>query len=356
MVKEPGIYTREEILNQAQAWEKTLKYWIGRQKDLLKVYPPVEPQEVIFTGCGSSHYLSITAAANFRYFSGKNVRAVPSSEIIYFPELIFEGKNNFLLVAISRSGETSEVCRAVEEVSGKYPIYTVAVSSYAGSLLTRQCNSSLIPVGAEEQSVVMTKSFTTILLLIQMWIAVRMGNSRFLEQLQSLPTWGGRTLQDFQEKIKNFVQSHNFGQFVFLGGGPYYGLACESMLKMQEMALVPSEAYYPLEFRHGPISAVGSNTLVTYLDSGKVIPAEEKLLKEVKDLGAKVIWIGEKIDESKKKVTDLIFELSSGLEIFPRTILYLPITQLLAYYVSLSHGQDPDRPRYLSSVVKLDEV
>ena len=42
--------------------------------------------------------------------------------------------------------------------------------------------------------------------------------------------------------------------FVFLGSGPLYGIAQEGALKLQEMSLSYTQAYHPMEYRHGPIS------------------------------------------------------------------------------------------------------
>lgn len=54
-------------------------------------------------------------------------------------------------------------------------------------------------------------------------------------------------------------------QFVFLGGGWTVGLAAEAALRFREASLAWTEAYYAMEYRHGPIRVAGEHTLVWLL-------------------------------------------------------------------------------------------
>jgi glutamine---fructose-6-phosphate transaminase (isomerizing) len=69
------------------------------------------------------------------------------------------------------------------------------------------------------------------------------------------------------------------------------------------------------------------------------------VIKEIHALGAKTLTLGEK---------DTDIEFKSGIPESARDVLYLPVLQLLAYYRAISFGKNPDVPRNLSAVVKLD--
>jgi glucosamine--fructose-6-phosphate aminotransferase (isomerizing) len=130
----------------------------------------------------------------------------------------------------------------------------------------------------------------------------------------------------------------------FLGSGARYGLACELNLKMKEMSLTYSEAFHFLEFRHGPMSMVTSDSLIIGLISEENSSHEFSVLDDIRNLGGHVLSIGE-------SYTDISF--LSGVEEVFRNILYLPFGQMIAYERSMAKGLNPDHPNNLDSVVKL---
>jgi glucosamine--fructose-6-phosphate aminotransferase (isomerizing) len=137
----------------------------------------------------------------------------------------------------------------------------------------------------------------------------------------------------------------DFDRFYFLGSGSRYGLACEANLKMKEMSLTHSEPFHFLEFRHGPKSMVGSSTTVLGLLSEANFGREMQVLREMESLGARIVSLGQ-------AETDVVFE--SQLPQLVRNVLFLPVLQLMAYYRARAKGLDPDRPKNLDAVVKLN--
>ncbi|HRR51694.1 MAG TPA: SIS domain-containing protein, partial [Candidatus Cloacimonas sp.] len=126
------------------------------------------------------------------------------------------------------------------------------------------------------------------------------------------------------------------------------------ILLIKEMSLSISEAYQTLEYRHGPMSMVGSEVLIVFLMSERSIPEEKKLLLEMKKLGAHTFVICDRADKEIKENSDFIVELQSGVSEYARLILYMPITQLLGFYQARYKGLDPDNPKNLSQVVQIN--
>ena len=114
---------------------------------------------------------------------------------------------------------------------------------------------------------------------------------------------------------------------------------------MKEMTLTHSEPFHFLEFRHGPMSMVNQNTVVVGMVSTVNRQHEVKVLSEMKMLGGTVASIGE-------SEADVCFESNIPEEV--RSVLYLPVLQLMSFYRSLAKGLSPDRPTNLTAVVKLD--
>ena len=162
-------------------------------------------------------------------------------------------------------------------------------------------------------------------------------------------------LKSLPDKIRDFVTAHRFADYVFLGQGPFYGLACEGALKVTEMSVSYAQSFHTLEFRHGPKSIVGPETLLVFLLSESGYQAERETLEEMKSLGATTLVVANRADARSRAAADLLVELSLDAPELVRLAPYLFVEQLLGLYTGLKNGFDPDSPRNLSRVVLLDD-
>jgi glucosamine--fructose-6-phosphate aminotransferase (isomerizing) len=127
------------------------------------------------------------------------------------------------------------------------------------------------------------------------------------------------------------------------------------MLKMKEMSLSYSECFHTLEFRHGPMSMVDTQTLMIGLIGETAREQQFAVLKQMQSNGARTLGV---LDSADSKMEDAFTDrvlLQSEMPELWRAPLYLPILQLIAYERSISKGLDPDHPNNLTSVVVLDE-
>ena len=337
-------YTLNEILGQPAALKAILKEVELKRSKLLELFER-KPSDVIFVGCGSSYYLALSASSVFRELVKVNAIGLPSSEVFLYPTTLSEST---LLVSISRSGETTETILATKFAKQEKKAKVLAVTCYEESELAKISDVKIISHKGKEKSIVMTKSFTSMLMGAQAVSAVLSKKEQFYKGLSTLPEICETIIKENNSLAKEIGEDSSLKKFVFLGSGPLYGVACESMLKMKEMALAWSEAYHSLEFRHGPKSIVDPETLVVFLLSDSARSYEVNLVEEVRSLGAKVLAICEKPVDSEYTV-----EIRSDFNDFLRAPLYMPITQLLAYYKAVSRGLNPDVPKKLSQVVRL---
>ena len=344
----PGHHTYKEIVGQGEAWAASLAVAAAHAPELTKALDPSRG-DTLFIGCGSTYYLSQSAAAIWRAWTGCRAVGLPSSEVWLFPDLALARPAPALLVAVSRSGETTETLRAVETYGNRTEGDWLSVGCYPQSSLGRLAPLSLMTVKAEEESVAQTRSFTSMLVLTQA-LAGLAGGWRDLERLAGLPDVVNALIPACEALARRLGENEAIGRFVFLGAGANYGLANEAMLKMKEMSLSPSEAFHFMEFRHGPKSVVGPDMLVVGLVGDAAREQEGAVLGEMRDLGAKVLTIAERVEGLP---ADYAVELASGMDAVARAPLYLPILQLLAYYRSMAKGLDPDRPTNLDAVVRL---
>lgn len=344
-----GQHTLHEIMSQADAWADALSQFQNRREALAASWRSLQPREVIFTGCGSTHYLSQTAAWLLQALTGVPARGVPASELVFFGEQMAPHPQQTLLVAVSRSGTTSETQVAMQRFRELGGAAIWGITCYPESPVGAASDLMLPAVAAQEKSIAQTRSFSSMLLLAQAMAATVAGQESSV--LWALPDHA-RALLDATAPLTEALGSHGgLRQIFFLGSGPQVGVANEAMLKMKEMSISHSEAYHFMEFRHGPKSMVDAQSLVVALLGEAAFEHERAVLDEVAALGATTLALApayRAIDATH------VVRLPAELPWWAYPVLYLPTLQLLAYHRAVSRGLDPDSPRHLDAVVTLD--
>lgn len=340
---ENGKFTYEEIATQADAWSDALEIFRA-QKKALATLASGDYAQVLFTGCGSTYYLSLAAAALFQELTGRMARAVPGGELLLNPTTVLTSGRS-LLVAVSRSGVTTETVRAVEQFrKGKHGD-VVVITNYGDQPLAKLADAALVISKGQERSVAQTRSFTSMYVAATALCALAAGRDDLLKAMASLPETGQRLIRDCEPAARSLGENLNFDRFYFLGSGFRYGLACEANLKMKEMTLTHSEPFHFLEFRHGPMSMVTKSAVVVGMLSDANREHEQKVLAEMEKLGGTVAGLAE---------SDALVSFKSGIPEAARNVLYLPFLQFTAYYRSLAKRLNPDQPTNLSAVVVLE--
>jgi len=336
-------HTYKEIKSQTIAWAQALD--VTSASNLPKAG---DYDQVIFTGCGSTYYLSLSAAAMYQELTGRSARAVPGGELLLNSQTVVSRIGNptykTLLVAISRSGTTTETVKAVEKFKQEKRGDVVVITNY-DEVLSRMADVNIVIDKGQEESVAQTRSFASMYVAVMAFCARMAGRDDLLSAMSQLPVIGNLVMDKYEGYAKELGENLNFDRFYFLGSGIRYGLACEVNLKMKEMTLTHSEPFHFLEFRHGPMSMVGASSAVCGLLSELNRVHEAKVLSEMRMLGGTVASFGE-------SDADVCFE--SNIPESVRGVLYLPILQLMSFYRSLAKGLNPDCPTNLTAVVKLD--
>lgn len=348
---EAGKFTRAEIFSQPEAWAEALDVVENHKAELNRFFS-AEYEQVLFTGCGSTYYLALAAAALFQQATGKLARAVPGGELLLNQETALgrPGRDGIpphktLLVAVSRSGSTTETVRAVEQFKAQKRGPVIVITNYGDQPLAGLAELALVIEKGQEQSVAQTRSFASMYVAAAAMSLLAGGQDAEYQAMRGLPVAGAKLISEYDALAQKFGENLNLNQVYFLGSGIRYGLACEVNLKMKEMTLTHSEPFHFLEFRHGPMSMVNEQALIIGLVSERNFGHEQAVLNEMRAMGGHTLALGE-------SGLDVCFD--SGIPEAGRAVLYLPILQLMAFYRSLAKGLNPDRPTNLTTVVKLD--
>lgn len=347
MKSDLGRFTLEEIHSQPNIWGKTLKRLEALNPEK---YPRLEAyDQVIFTGCGSTYYLSLWAARWAEMRTAVACKAVPASDLILFPEAWVNPLKKNLLVAISRSAETTETIRALREFTNRGLGEAVTITCYPDRELAQLAGSVVSVSDAQEVSIAQTRSFSSMVLGAN-WLIERTVPQNLPEQLSAIAQ---TVIENYYSVSCKFALNERIQRFFFLGSGPNYGMACEAMLKMKEMSLSYSEAYHFPEFRHGPMSMVDKNSLVIGMLSEAGASMEMGVLHDMQQKGAAILALSPGL-ALEDPGFDAFIKLHEGLPQGWSTVLYLPLLQLLAFERAMVKKLDPDHPHNLTSVVVLE--
>jgi len=346
--KQPGAFTRQEIESQPAVWAAALQSLEAQAPALAELWGAGEFARVVFTGCGSTYYLSVAAAAVLQEVTGIPAQGLPASEIWLNPAAIPAREGRVLLVAVSRSGETTETLRACEtfRCSGRGPILTL--SCYPGRALPRLGDLNLLFPEAQEESIAQTRAFTTLYLATVALAALWGGRTALTAELRHLPAVLQRLFDLHAGMLQQLGADLSLDRFYFLGSGVRYGLACELSLKMKEMTLSHSEPFHCMEFRHGPKSMIAPTALVVALIASQRHADDAAVVAEMAAMGGRILAFGE---QSAGWNLDIAF--ASGVGELAQSLLYVPLGQWVALARSLAKGLDPDRPNNLDAVVVL---
>ena len=347
-----GHRSYAEIMSEPRVWAATLQELEehGRYEEALK--PLDKAEEWIFVGCGSSYYVAQAAAWSWTAITGQRAKAVPASELLLYPDQVL-GNGKCQPVLISRSGHTTEMLMAADYLEGERNVRTLAVSCATGKELEKRVTSALLLPAADERSTVMTRSFSTMLLGLQALAGWAGRDNDFLEALKQMPDQAQRALKRLQPCIEKFASSNEFADYVFMGQGPFFGIASEGQLKVTEMSCSYAQVFHTLEFRHGPKSIVSPQTLLTFFLAESTGTSEQEVLEEMKELGGSTLVITNRANDKVRQAADVLIELELDVPEVARLAPHILPAQLMGLYLGLKRGFDPDEPRHLSRVVVL---
>jgi glucosamine--fructose-6-phosphate aminotransferase (isomerizing) len=346
--------TYQEIMRQQKGWQITLSALKEEQELLKMMLEKFRNHCWVFSGCGSSYYLAQTASFLFEKISGIRSKAVPASEILVFPQIVFNLADEYLLVPMSRSGTTTEIVRAAQKARNELNIPTLAVSCDPHSTLSAESEMRLIFPFERERSVVMTGSFTTMLLSIMYLGSLVSTEKEVIDKLSQISAVSESVMHNSESLIQEIAADCSLEDFVFLGQGPFYGIANEAALKMQEMTISNALSYHSLEYRHGPMSTATEKTLITILLCRTASQYGKQLAKDLKQLGTKILVLTSDTIESIEKYVEYKVRVNAGFGDIFNPFLYMPVLQLLAFYRAIAKNINPDKPKNLSAVVELE--
>ena len=315
--------------------------------------------EVYLVACGTSYHACLAASYMFSKLAFLPTYPVYASEF-----LEQHGKSvniDSTILAVSQSGETADTLAAVT-CAQQRAATILGLTNVIGSTLTRVSRVYVGQQSGPEIGVAATKTFTSQLSVLAQ-LALRLSKKRgkisqdemdfISERLEELPEVVERIIQTQEEKVKQVAKKYKDAKlFFFLGRGVSTATAYEGRLKLMEIAYIPSIAFPAGESKHGPISLIEPDFPVVFIcakdGTHKTLIGN---IMEMKARGASIIAIIEEGDEEIKALADDYIEVPKGIPEVLSPIHFVIPLQLLAYYMTLEKGYNPDMPRNLAKSV-----
>ncbi len=303
---------------------------------------------IYLVGCGTSYHACLLGAYYFNQLAG--VAAVP----VLGPQFIEQYGESVgpadTAVFVSQSGETKDVLNAVKvmrERGGR----VLGVLNVLGSTLMNTSDVYLPLACGYEISVPATKTFVNQAVLF-LYLAYRLAG-RDTAELDALPELLELTTEATDEQaqaVTDYVK--DWDDLYYLGYGLTHPIALEGALKLKEITYAHCEGIFSSEFKHGPLSAVHDGYPVLFITA----PGDEMMMinhvNEVTVRGGRAIAVAAEHPELRSNVHDYLVVPDSDRFLSP--ILATVPAQLVAYYMSVARGIDPDFPRNLSKTLTVD--
>ena len=349
------FHTLREICQQPATWMQTCPLMLSCTPILKESLDGIA--SLILTGSGSSEYAGDCVRLALQNELRVTTQAIGGGVLLTDGSKALPLGRPGLMVSLARSGDSPESGGALSRLLALEPKirHLVLTCNEAGNLAKTYQDHSRVHVitmeeGTNDQSLVMTSSFTNLVLAARFLGLVEQPET-YRAICERLSILGGQLLNTHFDTLSR-VAGARFQRAVFLGSGSRFGAAREAALKMLEMTAgrVTTLCETYLGLRHGPMSYVHKDTLVVcFLSSDPTIRAyEADLLRELdqKELGLLKVIVGEDVPKELVQANDVVVECRGLRELGDQNapIIDVVVGQLLGFFRCLDEGLRPDSP------------
>lgn len=352
--------TTREIYQQPQVWQTAFENYKVQADEIAVFLNNIDEKydyiKVILTGAGTSAYVGDTLLPYFRkiYDERKwNFNAIATTDIVANPLAYLHKEVTTILVSFARSGNSPESVAAVDLAKDIVEeLYQITITCAAEGKLAQQAHGDernlllLQPAPSNDAGFAMTSSFTS-MMLTALLVFAKTDLVTKEEKISALIALSQEML-DSAAAIQKMV-SLDYNRVIYLGAGPFFGLAHEAQLKILELTAGQVATMYesPIGFRHGPKSLVNEETVVVVFSSTDTYTKlyDLDLVREVAgdEIARKVILLTDQ-KENLENVEQVILSSQYLVDDVYRVFPYIVYGQLFALLTALKVKNRPDTP------------
>jgi glutamine---fructose-6-phosphate transaminase (isomerizing) len=271
----PKLASSLALLDLAFIWKKrrsVMRYardLIGRMNDARE-----KGGAIYLVASGTSYHAALTGAY---FFSGLARLAVyPCNPGLFRSAYLDCLKPDDFVLAISQSGETKDLVDILQDIEEKHPtVGRVSLVNNENSRIPQELSDFYLPLlCGPEIAVAATKSFInqlTVLYILAAGSALPEG--QVLAKVRQAQSIIAATLEQATPALDRVAADLYLKPSIHLLGAGSVGLAKEGALKIREVVLNHAEGYDTAEFKHGPNTILGKNTIFSIPEVEKAIDA-----------------------------------------------------------------------------------
>jgi len=340
-----------KMLNEIRETPKVIKNLFESEKNniekIAERIKKYDPSFAILSGRGSSDNACIYGQYILEFIARIPVSLATGSIYTLYknpPDIL-----RSLVIGLSQSGETDDVC-TILDYAEKVKAINVGITNTKESRLYRLAKENRIYMSAgKEESVCATKSFSASIMALLM-LALSINNERLdlrkiikpIEEVLSKE-------ESIREIAKQYIFSSNV---VVLGTGFSYSIALETALKLRESCYINALGMSSVDFLHGAIAILTPTVpVIMFIPGDETLEVNLSIMSEIKKIGAHILAVSD--NEKALKEGDTGFKISKNTNyLYPFSEIIF--SQIFAYYLSISRRINPDVPRFLHKVTRVE--
>lgn len=342
--------TEREILDTPAALERTCRYFEDRLEEHKGFFARNPYKKFAFLGCGSSYMLAKSAAAVFGGLPKTTAQAIAAGDYLVAPGEWRESLKDSIVVALSRSGRTSELVLTVQDIRETLGCPVVSICAKEQNDLTALSGMNIVLDWCYDNSVCQTRTVTNFYAAALLLAAAYSGDAALGAAVHAACARNAA----FQQKNRPVLEKTaalDWDNVVVLADGPLCGIAEEGALAFTEISMLCGRYFHLLDYRHGPIVISNERTLTVMV----LRPGEQALQKamvgDVLAQGGPVVTLSDQPGNPWGSTINLQIE---GLAAFAAWgIPFIYTAQALALCKAVLLGGNPDAPKGLDAYITL---
>ncbi|HNI24929.1 MAG TPA: glutamine--fructose-6-phosphate transaminase (isomerizing), partial [Leptospiraceae bacterium] len=358
-------YMQKEIFEQPLVVERILNERITDQGEI--IFPEMRLNNdfqaklfrVVFTSAGTSLHAALIGRLYIEKFAKTMTEVEFSSEFRYRNPVL---GGDTLVIGISQSGETADTLASVLAARAKF-LKVLSFVNQINSSIARESTAVINLFAGPEIGVASTKAYVAELVSLLLfslhlarlkWVLTTEQVKEILDEVKKLPDQINAILAKSEEIRKIAEEMKEKRDFIFLGRSFEHATALEGALKLKEISYAHASGYAGGEFKHGPIALVSREVpVICICPKNEVYTKMVSNLEEVRARNGIIFSIYTEGDEQVPKLSNYSFSIPECSEYIAPILSVIPL-QLLAYYVAVAKGCEPDQPRNLAKAVTVE--
>ncbi|MBR4490445.1 SIS domain-containing protein [bacterium] len=240
---------------------------------------------IFLIASGTSYHASLTGAYFFNNMT--DISLITSNPGTFRSCYINSLSDKDVVIGVSQSGETKDlvdIFNEIRKMSDKTTLITIVNNE--NSTLPQEKSDFYLPIMCgSEIAVAATKSFISQIALFYILAAlVKNSEEKVMNNLSKIKYFMDFTLKNIDVPVADVAYELFMKPSIHILGTSLTGVAKEGALKIREVVLNHTEGYDAAEFKHGPNTILGKNTIYSLTDMekllGNLIEMSEKMFSK----------------------------------------------------------------------------